>query len=140
MRYLLLVLIFCSNQLWSQITAPVQKIDGVDYYMHKVESGQTLYSISKLYNVGIKEIQKTNNLSAEGVQLGQTLKIRKGGSGMPNPSDQLVVPDRANANLNVASGYHLVQPGETAYSISQKYKLKVDEFYGLNPASINKRR
>ncbi|MEN9334926.1 MAG: hypothetical protein RLY35_2106 [Bacteroidota bacterium] len=137
MRYLLLVLIFCSNQLWSQITAPVQKIDGVDYYMHKVESGQTLYSISKLYNVGIKEIQKTNNLSAEGVQLGQTLKIRKGGSGMPNPSDQLVVPDRANANLNVASGYHLVQPGETAYSISQKYKLKVDEFYGLNPGTEN---
>ncbi len=137
MRYLLLVLLFCSNQLWSQITAPVQKIDGVDYYMHKVESGQTLYSISKLYNVGIKEIQKTNNLPAEGLQLGQTLKIRKGGSGMPNPSDELVVPDRDYANLNVASGFHLVQPGETAFSISQKYKLKLDEFYGLNPGTEN---
>lgn len=137
MRYLIIIFIFCSQMTWSQITAPVQKIDGVDYYMHKVEPGQTLYGISKLYNVGIKEIQKINDLSAEGIQLGQTLKIRKGGSGMPNPSDQLTVPDKTNADLNVASGYHLVQPGETAFSISQKYKLKLDDFYALNPEAQN---
>lgn len=137
MRYLLIVFIFCATTLWSQITAPVQKIDGVDYYMHKVEPGQTLYGISKMYNVGIKEIQKANSLPAEGLQLGQTLKIRKGGSGMPNPSDQMVVPDKSNANLNVESGYHLVQPGETAFSISQKYKLKLDELYALNPGAEN---
>ncbi len=137
MRYLLIVFFFCSTSMWCQITTPVQRIDGVDYYMHMVEPGQTLYGISKMYNVGIKEIQKTNSLPAEGIQLGQTLKIRKGGSGMPNPSDQMVVPDRSNANLNVESGYHLVQPGETAFSISQKYKLKLDEFYALNPGAEN---
>ena len=137
MRYLLLVFIFCSTPLWSQITKPVREIDGVEYYLHKVESGQTLYGIAKLYNVGMKEIQKANDLSSENIQLGQILKIRKGGSGMQNPSEIIVVPDRSNANLNVESGYHLVQPGETAYSICQRYKLKLYDFYILNPIAEN---
>lgn len=137
MRYLLIVFIFCSTSLWCQITTPVQRIDGVDFYMHKVESGQTLYGISKIYNVGMKEIQKANGLASETIQLGQVLKIRKGGSGMSNPSDVIMVPDRSNANLNVESGYHLVQPGETAYSICQRYKMKLYDFYILNPSAEN---
>ncbi len=137
MRYFLLILIFYSSAVYSQITAPVKRIDGVEYYMHKVESGQTLYGISKLYNVGAKEIQKANGLESETIQLGQVLKIRKGGSGMSNPASQLIVPDRSNSDLNVESGYHLVQQGETPYSICQRYKMKLYDFYILNPSAEN---
>ncbi len=120
-----------------QITAPVKKIDGVDYYMHKVEQGQTLYSLSRLYNVGIKEIQKANDLGSEGIQLGEVLKIRKGGSGMLHPTEQLVVPEQTNAYLNVPQGYHLVRPGETAYSIAMKYKISLEQLYAWNPGTEN---
>lgn len=138
MRYRLLFIFLVLFQFaQGQITAPVQKIDGVDYYMHKVEQGQTLYSISKLYNVGVKEIQKANQLGTEGIQLGQVLKVRKGGSGMPHPTEQLVVPEQTNAYLNVPQGYHLVRPGETAYSIAMKYKISLEQLYAWNPGTEN---
>ncbi|MEY3598672.1 MAG: D-gamma-glutamyl-meso-diaminopimelic acid endopeptidase CwlS precursor [Bacteroidota bacterium] len=136
MQYrLLLIFLLVFQFAQAQITAPIQKIDGVEYYMHKVEQGQTLYSISKLYNVGVKEIQKSNQLGTEGIQLGQILKVRKGGSGMPHPTEQLVVPEQNNAYLNVPQGYHLVRPGETAYSIAMKYKISLEQLYAWNPGS-----
>ena len=136
-----IILLFCflifNLLIQAQIKTPVQKIDGVEYYMHKVEQGQTLYSIAKMYNIGVKEIQKANTLSSEGIQLGQTLKIRKGGSGMPHPTEQLTVPEKDNAYLNVPQGFHLVRPGETSYSIAMKYKISLEQLYAWNPGSEN---
>ena len=61
----------------AQITAPIQKINGVDYYMHKVEKGQTLYGIAKQYTIGVKQIQLDNQLNESGISEGQILKIKK---------------------------------------------------------------
>lgn len=43
---------------------------------HKVASGDTLYSISKRYNVTVTQLQKLNNLSGNSISAGQLLKIR----------------------------------------------------------------
>lgn len=44
---------------------------------HKVKTGETLYSLSKLYNVSISEILEQNNfLTNKGLQIGQTLTIK----------------------------------------------------------------
>jgi hypothetical protein len=44
---------------------------------HKVKIGETLYSLSKLYNVSISEILEQNNfLTNKGLQIGQTLTIK----------------------------------------------------------------
>ena len=42
---------------------------------YKVQSGDTLYSISKRYNVSVKAIQQTNNMSDTSLQIGQELVI-----------------------------------------------------------------
>lgn len=42
---------------------------------HKTESGQTLYSISKLYGVSIDELKKLNPELKDGLKAGQVLKI-----------------------------------------------------------------
>mgnify|MGYP001213457027 CR=1 FL=1 len=42
---------------------------------HKVQAGETLYSISRKYNVSIEVIKQANNLSSDTLQLGQVLKI-----------------------------------------------------------------
>jgi len=42
---------------------------------HKVQSGDTLYSISKRYNVSVEDLQQTNNMSDTSLQIGQELII-----------------------------------------------------------------
>jgi LysM repeat protein len=44
---------------------------------HKVKMGETLYSLSKLYNVSVSEILEQNDfLTNKGLQVGQTLTIK----------------------------------------------------------------
>ena len=54
-----------------QIKEPVRMI------IHEVKTGNTLYSISKQYNVSIEKIKELNNLSSENLSLGQLLVISK---------------------------------------------------------------
>lgn len=55
----------------AQIKAPVAMI------IHEVKASQTLYSISKQYNVGVAEIKLLNNLSTDDLSIGQLLVITK---------------------------------------------------------------
>ena len=55
----------------------VQKPDVVTFLEHEVVKGDTLYSISKKYNLTIDELMKLNNLSGNQVSIGQKLKVTK---------------------------------------------------------------
>lgn len=52
-------------------TAPSEEIPS-----HRVEQGDTLYSISKKYNTTVDEIKKLNNLSGNDISIGQLLRVR----------------------------------------------------------------
>lgn len=54
-----------------KIKSPVQMI------IHEVKSGNTLYSISKQYNVSVDQIKQLNNLLCENLSIGQLLVISK---------------------------------------------------------------
>lgn len=54
-----------------KIKSPVQMI------IHEVKSGNTLYSISKQYNVSVDQIKQLNNLPSENLSIGQLLVISK---------------------------------------------------------------
>ena len=45
--------------------------------LYKVKRGDTLYSISKKFNMSIEVIIKTNNLQGKNLKVGQTLKVKK---------------------------------------------------------------
>ncbi len=51
------------------------KVDSSKYIYHKVEKGQTLYSISKQYKVSEDKIKAANADINDGIKIGQTLKI-----------------------------------------------------------------
>jgi LysM repeat protein len=55
----------------SQITL----IGGKEYYMHHVKQGQTLYSLSKVYNVSTEEIERLNPEAKNGLKVGLVLGI-----------------------------------------------------------------
>ncbi|SNR15886.1 LysM peptidoglycan-binding domain-containing protein [Tenacibaculum jejuense] len=52
----------------------VDHFDDTNY--HVVTSGETLYSISKLYNITVSTLKKKNKLSSNHIFLGQKLRIK----------------------------------------------------------------
>ncbi len=95
-----------------------------DIVSHTVTQGQTLYSISKLYNTTVDEIIKFNPGSAEKLSIGQKLII-------PSNSRE-TVKDNKNRKR------HTIQPGETLYRLSKMYNITTDELCAANPGlSIN---
>ena len=88
---------------------------------HTVSQGQTLYSISKLYNTTVDEIIKLNPDSANKLSIGQKLIIPK---------------NSAKAEQNRKT--HTIQSGETLYRLSKMYDVTTDELCAANPGlSIN---
>jgi LysM repeat protein len=130
--------LFCASVMMAQGLGPIEKINGVEYYIHSVEKGQTLYSISRMYHVDPNTVVKENNLSGNNVGLGQKLKIKKNDlppSMQTPPQEQLTLPNFTSAKDTTQEQTHVVQQGETAYSIAKKYNLSLDDFYTLNPGT-----
>lgn len=93
----------------------------VEIKNHEVQAGQTLFFISKLYDVSIDEIRK-NNPEIENdliIKPGQILKIRQKVEVSETPSD-------------VKYQKHIVQSKETLYSISKQYEISIDEIIRMN--------
>ena len=57
---LLLFPLFMHAQVVSERSSEIVKIGSKQYYMHHVKQGETLYGISKVYNVTIEDIAKLN--------------------------------------------------------------------------------
>ncbi len=85
MKKIFILICFLFGLLFSgnlKAQAPIErsknitKIGGKEYYLHSVKSGQTLYSISKVYNVSIEEIEKLNpDVKKDGLKTGHVLGI-----------------------------------------------------------------
>lgn len=99
------------------------KIDGKYFYIHIVRKGETLYSISKAYNVSQIEIAVENPDIYLGIQIDQALKI-------PIKDSQEDLP-RGNEDDNYI--YHVVRKGETLFGLSRKYQLPMEAIIKVNP-------
>jgi LysM repeat protein len=107
--------------MMATLTICAQKAEIVS---HTVAQGQTLYSISKLYNTTVDEIIKFNPGSAEKLSIGQKLII-------PRNSNS-----KAKDGKNIKT--HTIQQGETLYRLSKMYNVTTDELCAANPGlSIN---
>jgi murein DD-endopeptidase MepM/ murein hydrolase activator NlpD len=74
----------------------------------EVASGETLYSVSRKYQVSVRDLVEKNNLNPPYIM---------------KPGDRLVIPSAI---------YHQVNAGDTLYSISRLYGMKVDRLVELN--------
>jgi len=86
-----------------------------EFITYKVTKGDTLWSISKQYNISLELILALNNIKdKDTLSIGQIIKI---------PQDNL-----SAADYNM----HIVKKGETLWSIAQKYNLSVDLIIATN--------
>ena len=95
--------------------------------IHKVEKGQSLYAIAKLYQVELNAIVMENPNAIDGIKVGQELKI-------PISKPKKESEKNEDKILNTAEGTHRVAKGETLYSICKKYNLSQPQLISLNPS------
>jgi LysM repeat protein len=97
--------------------------------VHTVAPKETLYSISRTYQVSLEDIKQWNNLTDNSLAIGQQLTIRKPSAGAiqtPQPVKQ------ERAQLVSTKGVHTVQPRETLFSISKQYGVSLDQLKDWN--------
>ena len=87
-------------------------------------AGETLFAISKQYNVEIEDIQKLNNMNDVALSLGQVLIIKEDDSAVEKVVE---VP-----SVEVPEGGYTVLPGETLFAISRKFSVSVDDLVKWN--------
>ncbi|MGB0404333.1 MAG: amino acid ABC transporter substrate-binding protein [Salibacteraceae bacterium] len=104
----------------------VQLIEGKTYYLHKVEKGNTIYSLSKMYSIKVKDLLSENPQLEEGLKIGQVIRI----------PIKKVDSKLTGGNSPVIDGetlIHEVLPKETLYGLSKQYNVSVAEIQKLNP-------
>lgn len=89
--------------------------ENTSYFLHTVEKGQSIYSISSMYNVAQTDIVRLNPGSDEKIFAGQTLRIPQ------------------TLNVEQKPVFHTIQPGETLYRLSTTYNVSVKEICEENP-------
>lgn len=100
-----------STTLLAQKT--IVQHNGKAHFLHLVQKGETLYGLSKQYQVSINDIQQANpSLEEKGLALGL----------------ELIIP-----TYGLKSFLHIVSKGETLYAISKRYQCSIDDILVLNP-------
>ncbi|MFN7013391.1 MAG: LysM peptidoglycan-binding domain-containing protein, partial [Bacteroidia bacterium] len=109
----------------AQENTPIQVINGKKYYIYKVESKNTLYSISKRFNVEQETIINENPEIKEGLKPGQQLKIP-----VINATKEV---EKNSITTKENFTIHKVEQGQTFYAISKLYDVKIEDITALNP-------
>lgn len=101
------------------------KAQEIAYTNHTVGQGETLYSISKMYNTTVASIIKLNPECKEKLPIGQSLKIHT--NNINTESEVVATPDEKG------DIHHTIQNGETLYRLSKIYGITAQEICDANP-------
>ncbi len=122
--------IFLTLISWTSSWTPLdsirmETINGKQFIIHQIDEKETLYSISRRYNVPITAILEVNPTADGGLATGQLLKVPyvfKGNKAQAQPGGDRI---------------HKVMPNETLFSISKLYDVSVDDIKSWNNLKDN---
>lgn len=90
--------------------------------LYVVKVGETLWGLSKRYNVSVADLENANKDLLVGIlKSGQNIRI-------PTKNYQKSTYNSDNI--------HIVKPGETKYGLSKKYNISIAELENLNPQIV----
>lgn len=107
----------------------IDTIDGKQYYIHTVEAGQTLYSLSKVYDVPVVDLQFENPDAADGLSIGEMLRI-------PLVSREKIITDDLQEG-EFRYIFHIVKKRQTLYGISRIYSISPEDLKKANPEWVD---
>ena len=102
--------------------------DKIKFKKHRVKRKETLFSISKKYDVSIDNIKRYNKeLYSRPIKKGERLRIPIG------LKDVVIVPAVTEETNPITTQKHTLEPKETKYGIARKYGITIAELEALNP-------
>src|SRR5690606_2754753 len=94
-----------------------------EFYYRVIKPKQTLYSLSKEYDVSQEKITSLNPfINERGLQPNDVVRIPK----------KQTQPERIEETVQVPEGMHLVKAGDTVYSLATQYNLEMSDIYAAN--------
>ena len=104
---------------------------------HFVSKGETLYAISRQYEIPVKTMLDDNpNLDPLHMRLGERILIRRKQIGSEDEAGTQEQWEEYRQSLNsvadAGTAYHIVRPGETFYSLSRRFGITEAELGALN--------
>ena len=125
-----------------KITVSTEKVNvnGAMMLVHKVNGGETLYSIAKAYNVTMDEIVRHNEFLKAGLKEGSTIYIPSSKtadsvaqqSATENTSAAKLEVQKDDLNKYSRKKKHTVKWYETIDDVAAKYNVPVDAIVALN--------
>lgn len=116
--------------------SPAQTSDDseVQIVRHRVQSGETLFSLSRRYGVSVNDIKRWNNLSGELLEIGQNLEIRASRHNIIETAAGMQVEDGSSviSSTGASSAYHIVKAGDSLTRIASDNNISIDELRDLN--------
>jgi len=104
------------------------------YYYHVVRNGDTIWSMSRNYGASVNIIEQHNpGISNRFLKIGETVIIPALGNASPPPQN---TPVKANIPSNF-TGSHVVQKGETFWSLGRKYGVDPEVLAEANGLRIS---
>ena len=116
MKFIQTVFLALAIMAGSSTKVMAQATTESGYFLHTVTKGQSLYSISSMYNVTIDDIVRLNPGSDKQIREGAALKI-----------------PQATATNSDKPVFHTIQAGETLYRLSVKYNVTTQAICEANP-------
>lgn len=124
---------------------------GAQTVTHKVQSGESLYSIARRYNVDVADLSRANNLRGNNIRTGQVLHVstssnqqaaNRHADNKPNSRNERgnernnhAGNDRNGRNGRQQTVSHTVRNGDTLQSIARRYNTSVADIKRSNNLS-----
>lgn len=152
MRFFLIVLFvlylfgfICGH---AQDSTRIKTIDGKEFIEHRVQEKETLYSLSRKYDVPIYKIIELNPPTEFGLEIGTTINVpirnNKRAESRTEQEEQLLKPESESdvdsrdvsfKELDIIR--HTVETKQTLFSISRLYGVTIEEVRNWNNLSSN---
>jgi LysM repeat protein len=119
-------------QVGQQLIIPqdnTQKTDSaVAKNTHLVQPKESLFSIARIYNVSVEDLDKANSaILKDGLQVGQEIKI---------PNKKKTLDGRVRV-INAETVFYVVKAKETKYSIAKQFGITIEQLESQNPEIVN---
>ncbi len=129
---------FFSNTIYSQnqLIAKSQVIENIDakkYYIHTVQAKETAFAISRAYGISYSELLQHNPGIETGLSIGQTLKIPYTEQEQKNNEVPISQSKEVISVNNQDFIVHIVEQGQTVYSIARMYDIAPVKILETNP-------
>lgn len=115
----------------NQIIARALELKGTNnksLQIHEIKPKETLFSIARLYNVSVEDLDNLNAKNLEnGLQIGQKIQI---------PSKKKTLDGKPRV-ITKETFFHTVLPLETKYGIAKKYNISIAQLELQNPEIVS---